>query len=77
MEPFGQAESSYARVHGGVGLGLPIVKSLAELHGGRFTIESEMGRGTITRLHLPKERLVDLHSEVANLWFAGERGGLH
>ena len=64
MEPFGQAESSYARVHGGVGLGLPIVKSLAELHGGRFTIESEMGRGTITRLHLPKERLVDAPSEV-------------
>ena len=24
MEPFGQAESSYARVHGGVGLGLPL-----------------------------------------------------
>jgi signal transduction histidine kinase len=64
MEPFGQAESSYARVHGGVGLGLPIVKSLAELHGGRFTIESEMGRGTITRLHLPKERLVDAADEA-------------
>ncbi len=60
MEPFGQAESTYARSHGGVGLGLPIVKSLVELHGGRFTIESEYGRGTVARLHLPKERIVEI-----------------
>jgi signal transduction histidine kinase len=59
MEPFGQAESTYARSHGGVGLGLPIVKSLVELHGGRFTIESEYGRGTTARLHLPANRVVD------------------
>jgi signal transduction histidine kinase/tetratricopeptide (TPR) repeat protein len=63
MEPFGQAESSYARSYGGVGLGLPIVKSLMELHGGRFTVESEYGRGTIARLHLPQERVVDSGSE--------------
>jgi signal transduction histidine kinase/tetratricopeptide (TPR) repeat protein len=59
MEPFGQAENTYARVHGGVGLGLPIVKSLAELHGGRFTVESERGKGTVARIHLPKDRVVD------------------
>lgn len=59
MEPFGQVESSYARMHGGVGLGLPIVKSLAELHGGSLTIQSEYGRGTVARLHLPKERLIE------------------
>ncbi len=62
MEPFGQAESTYARSHGGVGLGLPIVKSLVELHGGRFTIQSEYGRGTLARLHLPEERVVDARS---------------
>jgi len=59
MEPFGQADSTYARSRGGVGLGLPIVKSLVELHGGRFTIESDYGRGTVARLHLPEERIVD------------------
>jgi signal transduction histidine kinase/tetratricopeptide (TPR) repeat protein len=64
MEPFGQAESTYARTHGGVGLGLPIVKSLAELHGGRFSIESEYGRGTIARVHLPEERVADARSLV-------------
>jgi signal transduction histidine kinase/tetratricopeptide (TPR) repeat protein len=60
MEPFGQAESSYARSHGGVGLGLPIVKSLVELHGGRFTIQSEYGHGTIARMHLPESRVADV-----------------
>ena len=59
MEPFGQAESTYARSRGGVGLGLPIVKSLVEMHGGRFSIESELGRGTTARLHLPQERIVE------------------
>jgi signal transduction histidine kinase len=56
--PFGQAESAYARAHGGVGLGLPIVKSLVELHGGCFTISSATSAGTIARIHLPKDRVL-------------------
>jgi signal transduction histidine kinase len=64
LEPFGQADTTYARSRGGVGLGLPIVKSLAELHGGRFTIESIYGRGTIARLHLPEERVVEPDSAM-------------
>ncbi len=59
LEPFGQAENTYARTHGGVGLGLPIAKSLIELHGGRFTIESEWGHGTSVYIHLPEDRVVD------------------
>ena len=58
MEPFGQAESAYARLHGGVGLGLPIVKSLVRLHGGRFTLTSEVDQGTVARVHLPAERVI-------------------
>ncbi len=58
MEPFGQAESAYARLHGGVGLGLPIVKSLVQLHGGRFTVTSEVDEGTTARVHLPMERVL-------------------
>lgn len=60
MEPFGQAETAYARTHGGVGLGLPIAKSLVELHGGRLTIESEYGQGTVARVHLPEQRVEGL-----------------
>ena len=65
MEPFGQAESTYARLHGGVGLGLPIVKSLIQMHGGRFTLESDVDRGTVARVHLPAERiLADSRREI-------------
>jgi signal transduction histidine kinase len=59
LEPFGQAEDAYTRAHGGVGLGLPIVKSLVELHGGRFALEAAAGGGTIARVHLPRERIAE------------------
>jgi len=63
MEPFGQAESAYARSHGGVGLGLPLVKSLMALHGGTFTITSTVGQGTEARAHIPRERVTaDAHA---------------
>jgi signal transduction histidine kinase len=59
LEPFGQAEDAYTRAHGGVGLGLPIVKSLVELHGGRFALETAAEGGTIARVHLPLDRIVE------------------
>jgi two-component system, sensor histidine kinase len=37
----------------GVGLGLAIVQRLCELSGARITVSSEVGRGTIFRVHLP------------------------
>jgi signal transduction histidine kinase/Flp pilus assembly protein TadD len=58
LEPFGQAESAYARSHGGIGLGLPIVKSLVALHGGTFTLFSEISGGTTARVHLPADRVI-------------------
>ena len=58
QEPFGQAESTYVRTHGGIGLGLPIVKSLVELHGGLFTLSSTLGVGTTARVHLPANRVL-------------------
>ena len=44
FEPFFQAESSLARTDGGLGLGLALVKAIAELHGGSAYAESA-GRG--------------------------------
>jgi PAS domain S-box-containing protein len=44
FEPFRQAETASTRTHGGLGLGLSIVRYLAEAHGGRVSAESA-GRG--------------------------------
>ncbi len=57
MEPFGQVDDSSARQHGGTGLGLPITRSLTEMHGGSFRLESVMGKGTVTTVTLPAARL--------------------
>ncbi len=53
LTPFGQVENSYARRFGGTGLGLPIAKSLIEMHGGSFTLESTVGKGTKVNFTLP------------------------
>jgi signal transduction histidine kinase len=41
----------------GTGLGLPLAKMFAELHGGQFLVESELGNGTRVSVILPKDRL--------------------
>ncbi len=57
FEPFRQAESTTTRVHGGLGLGLSIVRYLVELHGGRISAESEgEGKGATFIVELPSLR---------------------
>ncbi len=56
MQPFGQVASAYSRRHDGTGLGLPLVKSLADLHGARFTIDSRVDHGTDVAIIFPPGR---------------------
>jgi PAS domain S-box-containing protein len=58
LSPFGQVDSRLARQHKGTGLGLPISRSLIELHGGKLTIESEPNRGTTITASFPLARVV-------------------
>jgi two-component system CheB/CheR fusion protein len=54
FDPFSQADRSPDRSRGGLGLGLALVRALAELHGGTAEIASEgPGRGTAVTLRLP------------------------
>lgn len=54
FERFSQADSSMARVHGGLGLGLAIVKSLVEMQNGTVAVESEgEGMGATFSICLP------------------------
>jgi two-component system, cell cycle sensor histidine kinase PleC len=52
--PFEQVETELARNHHGTGLGLALTKSLVDMHGGKFSIQSEVGRGTIVTITLPR-----------------------
>jgi signal transduction histidine kinase len=71
--PFVQGESTLARRHEGTGLGLPLVKAMIELHGGRIELESVPKEGTTVRLIFPRERSgvreseqdIAIHDDVA------------
>ncbi|GAG21758.1 unnamed protein product, partial [marine sediment metagenome] len=53
FEQFYRVDPSRSRATGGAGLGLTIVRRLAEAHGGRVSAESEVGRGTRISVELP------------------------
>ncbi len=58
LERFGQVDGGLARRHEGSGLGLPLARKLAELHGGSLTLKSETGRGTTATVILPPSRVL-------------------
>jgi two-component system cell cycle sensor histidine kinase PleC len=51
--PFVQLRNSVGSTHAGTGLGLALVRSLTELHGGSLKIESAEGRGTTVTVDIP------------------------
>ena len=59
LEPFGQVQSALGQKHHGTGLGLPLTKELAELHGGSLTLESNLDVGTTVTITLPSDSVPD------------------
>ncbi len=53
---FGQVDSSMTRRYSGTGLGLPLTIGLVDLHQGKLSIESQVGRGTIVSVAMPAGR---------------------
>ena len=73
LAPFGQVDSALNRDHTGTGLGLPLSKSLAELHAGTLQVESNPGKGTIVTLFLPLSR-PDTQDPPLQLVMGGQDG---
>ena len=58
LAPFQQIDGAFNRKHEGTGLGLPLTKSLIELHGGSLDLQSTVGVGTSITVRFPAERVV-------------------
>jgi two-component system cell cycle sensor histidine kinase PleC len=71
LEPFSQVDGVLARRHEGTGLGLPIVRALAGLHGAAFDIRSAPGAGTSIAVRFGPERLRLRHHPDGD---AGQKG---
>ncbi|MDA0652566.1 MAG: hybrid sensor histidine kinase/response regulator [Proteobacteria bacterium] len=67
MEPFEQANSSLARDYEGLGLGIPLARAMAWLHGGAILYESELGKGTPVRMTLPADRITSVPRDASNI----------
>ena len=65
LEPFRQVTSSLSRTNEGTGLGLPLTKTLVELHGGELEIASAPGRGTTVTVRFPPSRSLARPVEAA------------
>ncbi len=67
LKPFEQVETAFARNFDGVGLGLPLVNSMARLHDATLSIESELNHGTTASILFPAARTRSRNTETAAL----------
>lgn len=61
FERFYQARVEHIAGHGGIGIGLTIVKRLVELHGGEVWVQSELGKGSTFFVRLPRVANIELN----------------
>jgi two-component system, cell cycle sensor histidine kinase PleC len=65
LASFGQGSNSIKSAEQGAGLGLPIAKSLIDLHGGTFTLRSKLRIGTEVIVTFPPERVMSALAPMA------------
>jgi two-component system cell cycle sensor histidine kinase PleC len=77
LSAFGQGSVSIKNAEQGTGLGIPIVQALIHLHGGNFTLRSQIGVGTEAIATLPAKRVVSAvpEAESGRLATATAQGG--
>ena len=63
FDRFRQIDKSFTRNYEGSGIGLSLVKSLVEMHGGKITVESKYGSGTTFYIKLPVKIVDDNNSK--------------
>ncbi|MBK5257626.1 MAG: response regulator [Vicinamibacteria bacterium] len=76
FKPFSQIDASTTRRYGGTGLGLAISNQLAEMMGGRLSVESTPDKGSMFTLALPVEvigKTKQPYLSPASTWLAGKR----
>jgi two-component system, cell cycle sensor histidine kinase PleC len=64
LASFGQGSNSIKSAEQGAGLGLPIAKSLVDMHGGTFTLKSKVRIGTEVIVTFPPERVMSALAPV-------------
>src|SRR5207245_4254703 len=65
LASFGQGSNSIKSAEQGAGLGLPIAKSLIDLHGGSFSLKSKLRIGTEVIVTFPPERVMSALAPLA------------
>ncbi|MGQ7792810.1 sensor histidine kinase [Faunimonas sp. B44] len=70
LSAFGQGSVSLKNAEQGTGLGIPIVQALIHLHGGNFTLRSQVGVGTEAIATLPSKRVVSPFTQDNRSWTA-------
>ena len=65
LASFGQGSNSIKSAEQGAGLGLPIAKSLIDMHGGTFTLKSKLRIGTEVIVTFPPERVMSALAPIS------------
>lgn len=67
FHPFVQIDESISRKHGGVGLGLALVKRFVELHGGKVWVKASPGKGSTFTFRIPKRPESQVQENISSV----------